>query len=200
MEDNIKIKVYKIVLLGDNYSGTTCLIRRYIYNEYDPNKYSHNTQFFEKKIISENGNKLSIQFWDIFNQQRYYSFNRIYINNSHGIIFTYDITNRASFENAIQRLNRIKEDFKEILVFALVGLKSDSFYGEVRVLEARKFAQDNDMLFYLTSAKKNIEVENCFNGIINEIIRKEEIENENKNLINLNNIKRERSSKKGCLK
>ena len=56
------------------------------------------------------------------------------------------------------------------------------------------------MLFYLTSAKENIDVENCFNGIINEIVRKDERENENKNIINLNKIKRQRPSKKGCLK
>ena len=199
MEDNIKRKMYKIVLLGDAYIGNTCLIRRYIYNEYDPDKYSYNTEFFDKTIISENGNEISIQFWDIFNRESYYSLNRIFINNSHGIILTYDSTKRRSFENAKQRIDRIKEDFKEILVLALVGLKSDSFY-EVREEEARKFAQDNNMLFYLTSAKLNINVENCFNGIINEIIRKEEIENENKNLIKLNNMKRERSNKKGCLK
>ena len=72
---------------------------------------------------------------------------------------------------------------------------------EVSEEEARKFAEDNNMLFYLTSAKENINVENCFNGIINEIIRKDEIENKNKKkIINLNNIKRKRPSKKGCLK
>ena len=201
MEDNIERKNYKIVLLGDNYIGTTCLIRRYIYNEYDPDKYSYNAQFFKKTIISENGIESSIQFWDLYNQERYYSFNKIYIKNSDGIILTYDITKRNSFESINDRLDRIKQDFEEILVYALVGLKIDSFMDEeVTKEEARKFAQDNNMLFYLTSAKENVGIENCFNGIINEIIRKKEIENENKNLINLNNMRRERPSKKGCLK
>ena len=201
MEDNIERKRYKIVLLGDNYIGTTCLIRRYIYNEYDPNKYSYTTQLYDKTIILENVKKFLFQFWDIYNQESYYSLNKLYIRNSHGIILTYDITKRRSFENINYRLNRIKEDFQGILLFALVGLKIDSFYDEeVREEEARKFAEDNNMLFYLTSAKENIDVENCFNGIINEIVRKDEIENENKNLINLNNIKRKRPSKKGCLK
>ena len=201
MENNIKRKTYKIVLWGDNYVGTTCLIRRYIYNEYDPDKYSYSTEFFNKQIISENGKEVSIQFWDIYNQERYYSLIRIYINKSHGVILTYDTTKRRSFESINYRLDRLKQDFKDILIFALVGLKMDSFYDEeVSEEEARQFAQNNNMLFYLTSAKDNIGIENCFNGIINEIIRKEEIENENKNLIYINNIKRERPSKKGCLK
>ena len=201
MENNIERKTYKIVLLGDNYVGTTCLIRRYIYNEYDPNKYSYTAQFFIKQIMSENGKKVSIQFWDLYNQDRYFSYNRNYLNKSHGIILTYDITKRRSFENIDWKLNRIKQEFEGILIFALVGLKMDSSSEEqVREEEARQYAQDNNMLFYLTSAKKNIGIENCFNGIINEIIRKDEINNENKNLINLNNIKRERPSKKGCLK
>ena len=37
MEDNIKRKTYKIVLIGDNYIGTSSLITRYIYNRYDSN-------------------------------------------------------------------------------------------------------------------------------------------------------------------
>ena len=201
MEDNINRKTFKIVLIGDNYIGTTSLIRRYIYNDYDPNKYSYTTQLYDKTIILENGKKFLFQFWDIYNQESYYSLNKLYIRNSHGIILTYDITKRRSFENINYRLDRIKEDFQGIFLFALVGLKIDSFYDEeVREEEARKFAEDNNMLFYLTSAKENIDVENCFNGIINEIVRKDEIENENKNLINLNNIKRKRPSKKGCLK
>ena len=201
MEDNINRKTFKIVLIGDNYIGTTSLIRRYIYNDYDPNKYSYTTQLYDKTIILENGKKLLFQFWDIYNQERYYSINKLYIRNSHGIILTYDITKRRSFGNINYRLDRIKEDFQGILLFALVGLKADLYEEEeVREEEARKFAEDNNMLFYLTSAKENIDVENCFNGIINEIVRKDEIENENKNLINLNNIKRKRPSKKGCLK
>ena len=184
MEDNIKRKTFKIILIGDNYIGTTCLIRRYIYNEYDPNKYSYTTQFFEKVIILENGKEVLFQFWDVYNQERYYSLNKLYIKNSHGIILTYDITKRSSFESINYRLDRIKQDFKEILLFALVGLKLDSFIDEeVREEEGRKFAEDNNMLFYLTSAKEYINIENCFNGIINEMIRKEEIEDENKNII-----------------
>jgi len=201
MENKLERKRYKIAVLGDNYIGTTSLIRRYIYNEYDPDKYSYSTQFFEKKIIKENGKEVLFRIYDIYNQERYYSINRFYIDKSQGIILTYDITKRRSFENINYWLDRIKEDYKGILVFALVGLKADSFYDEeVREEEARKFAQDNNMLFYLTSAKENIDVENCFNGIINEIFRKEEIENENKKLIKLDKIKRERPSKKGCLK
>ena len=51
MENNIERKTYKIILLGDNYIGTTCLIRRYIFNEYDPNKYSYSALFSKKNNI-----------------------------------------------------------------------------------------------------------------------------------------------------
>ena len=84
---------------------------------------------------------------------------------------------------------------------ALVGLKVDSFINEeVTEEEARKFAEDNNMLFYLTSAKEDLVVDECFNGVMNEIIRKDEIVNGKKGLINLNNIERERPCKRGCLK
>ena len=200
MENNIK-KNYKVILLGDNYNGTTCLLRRFIYHEYDPNKYSYYAYSIEKNIILENRKKVSFLFWDLYDHYNYYTLQKIYIKDSHGVMLTYDITKRSSFENAKDRLNRIKEDFNEILVFALVGLKCDSFLDEqVREEEARNFADDNNMMFYLTSAKDSINVDECFNGVMNEIIRKDAIVNGNKDLINLNNMKRERPSKKGCLK
>ena len=200
MEADIE-KNFKVVLLGDNYIGTTSLLRRFINHEYDPYKYSYNTYTSNKNIILENGKKISFQFWDIYNPERYYSLNQIYIRNSHGVMLTYDITKRSSFESVNYRLNNVRDNFKGILVIALVGLKIDSYLNEeVSEEEARYYAEDNNILFYLTSARDNIDVDNCFNGIMNEIIRKNEIINENKYLTNLNNIKRERPSKRGCLK
>ena len=70
MEDNNKRKRYKIVLLGDNYIGTTCLIRRYIYNEYDPSKYWNHNEFFEKKLYQKMEKKYLFNF-GIFTIQKY---------------------------------------------------------------------------------------------------------------------------------
>ncbi len=202
MED-IFIKNYKRILLGDNYIGTTSLLRRFIYHEYDPDKYSSCAYSIGKNITLENRKKVSFLFWDLYDHYNYYPLHKIYIKDSHGVMLTYDITKRISFESAKDRLNRIKEDFNEILVFALVGLKSDSYLDEeVREEEARNFADDNNMMFYLTSAKDSSYVDECFNGVMNEIIRKDAIVNGNEDLINLNNIERERErpSKRGCLK
>ena len=200
MEDNIE-KYYKVILLGDNYVGTTCLLNRFIYHEYNPDKYSYYIYSNEKRITLENRKEVSFLFWDLYNHHNNYPLQRLFIKDSHGVMLTYDTTKRSSFESANYRLNRIKEDFNEIPVLALVGLKVDSFINEeVTEEEARKFAEDNNMLFYLTSAKEDLVVDECFNGVMNEIIRKDEIVNGKKGLINLNNIERERPCKRGCLK
>ena len=41
MDDDIEKKVYKIILYGDNYAGTTSLLRQFIYHSFDQNFYAY---------------------------------------------------------------------------------------------------------------------------------------------------------------
>ena len=41
IDNNFEKKQYKIVLYGDNYVGTTSLLRKYIYGTFDPYFYTY---------------------------------------------------------------------------------------------------------------------------------------------------------------
>ena len=196
-ENEVEKDFFKIVLYGDNYVGTTSLLRRYIRNDFDPNYYSYSNYFEEKSKILQDGKKVILQIWDIYNYYRYESLNRIYFRGADGFMLTYDITKRETFENLRERLWTVKENTGEKIVIAIIACKSDLFMEEtVNPEEVRRFSQENDLLFYETSAQENYNVEECFNGLIDKIISNYQI-SDNKNNVNL---RKKRPGKRGCLK
>ena len=87
-------------------------------------------------------------------------------------ILTYDINNEASFTSIefwIQELKYKVEN--ENMILCLVGNKCDVSNDERRISTAqgKKFAQDNNMIFYETSAKTGEGVTNLFVTIANKV-------------------------------
>ena len=186
---------YKIVLYGDNYAGTTSLLRQYIYNSFDPDFYSYSNYYLDKKITLKNHTEVLVHFWDLFHSERYYSINKIFFKGANGFMLTYDTTKRRSFDTMKELLNRIL-DFEENIPIALVACKIDLFMEEeIRQREGENFAEENGLFFYETSAKENLNVYECFNDFINKIVPNNE--DKSNDIIN---IKNERPPKKGCLK
>jgi len=79
---------------------------------------------------------------------------------------------------------------------ALIGCKSDLYLHNMFIEEGKEFARNHNLYFYQLSAKENIGVDECFNDFIDRIIPKEE----NEKKIELNNLRRKRQPKRGCLK
>ena len=201
IENNIEKKYYTIVLYGDNLAGTTTLIRKYILGTYDPDYYIYQNTYFKKNIILDNQKETTIHFWDLYHLNAYESLNRIFIEKADGIMLTYDMTNRRSFDKMQDLLNSIQFYIRNDIPIALVSCKNDLFINEqIRREEGEDFAMRNNLLFYETSAKDNYNVDFCFNDFINRIIPKDEYENNNNDNNNKINIKKERLPKKGCLK
>ena len=110
-------------------------------------------------------------------------------------MLTYDISNRRTFERLGELLDQIIDYAKEGIFIALVACKTDlNLEEEIRSEEGEKFAEDNYLLFYETSAKNNVNVDFCFNDFINRIIIRNNEDNE------IINIKKERLPKRGCFK
>ena len=191
MDDDIEKKVYKIILYGDNYAGTTSLLRQFIYHSFDQNFYTYQNYFLEKSMTLDNEKQVIIQFWDIYHYHRYESINKIFFKQADGIMLTYDTSNRRTFEKLSELLDQIINYAKEDIPIALVACKTDLYLDEeVMSEEGEQFAENNYLIFYETSAKNNVNVDFCFNDFINIIIPKNEIIN----------IKKGRLPKRGCLK
>ena len=92
---NKEILSYKIVLLGDSSVGKSCIMERYLNNNFD--EYSEilmGASFGTTKDILVKQNKIRFEIWDTAGQERYKSLTPMYYRNATGAIVVYDITNK----------------------------------------------------------------------------------------------------------
>ena len=105
-----------------------------------------------------------IQIWDTAGQEAFRSITRTYYKSSTCAFIVYDITDKKSFENVLTWLNECRDMcYKDILI-CLIGNKID--LESKRVIsyeEGKNFAEENNLLFFETSAKDGTNIQECFN-------------------------------------
>jgi GTPase SAR1 family protein len=79
-----------------------------------------------------------------------------------GIVLTYSIDDRNSFQDIDNWVKQIKMHASSDVVKILVGNKCDSSKREVSYDEGKKLAEELGIQFYETSAKDNIDVTEMF--------------------------------------
>jgi small GTP-binding protein len=191
MTDNNLLKI-KIVFIGEPFVGKTCIINRYVDNNYKENPGSTiGSNYTSKKITIPDLNKeVILDIWDTAGQEVYRSFVKLFYKESKIAILVYDISDRKSFDELKKYwFNEIKEFSKDIII-GIAGNKSDLIdKEEVNEDEARKFAKEINASFRLTSALSNIGIEELFLELTKKYLeeKKEEI-NENKSLYEISYI------------
>jgi len=166
--------ILKIVIVGESGVGKTSLITQFIDNFFDEELQASTGASFNSKTLNfDNGKRVQLQLWDTAGQERYRSLTKNFFQNASAVTFIYDITNQSSFDEIKNYwFKEIKESAPESIVKALVANKYDLFdKEEVDEGEARKLAEENDTLFFLTSAKSSIGVKELFIGLVIKIMK-----------------------------
>ena len=161
--DNITCKV---VLVGDTGVGKTCIIQRYVNNDYSDTNESTVASTYTYKVVQYPEYKKSISFdiWDTAGQELYRAVAKnFYLNASIGIL-VYDIRRKQSFESIKNYwYEQLKESGEENMILGIAGNKCDLFEEEdVSEQEGRNFAKSIGAVFKLTSCKENIGVDELF--------------------------------------
>ena len=116
------------------------------------------------KNITIKNRIVKIQIWDTAGQEAFRSITRTYYKSSTCAFIVYDISDKKSFDNIVTWLNECRDMcYKDILI-CLIGNKSD-LEGK-RVIsyeEGKNFADENNLLFFETSAKNGSNIQECFN-------------------------------------
>ena len=173
MDEQTGNESLKIVIVGEAGVGKTSIISQFIDKFFDDELQASTGASFSAKILSfDNGKSVKIELWDTAGQERYRSLTKIFFQNSSAVAFVYDITRLNSFDEIKNYwLKQIKESAPNNIIKALVANKYDLIDKEqVDEEEARKLAEDNDCLFYLTSAKKSVGVKELFCGLVIKIM------------------------------
>jgi len=162
----------KIILLGEYSSGKTSLIVRKNENVFS-NSYMSTigVDFFSFKTFI-NENPIIVHVWDTAGEEKFRFIITSYFNGAHGALLVFDITNRNTFDRLdywLEQLERGSNDFKGKIV--VVGAKSDlKSRREVSYEEAEEYCKTNNLPYLECSAKDNINVDNAFTLLLEEIV------------------------------
>jgi small GTP-binding protein len=171
--NEIKMKIIRLALLGDSAVGKTSIISTLL--GYDFNEDFISTIGWDKRkktIKLDNGKDIELSIWDTAGQERFHSIALKVIRKAQGIIVVFDITKRETFESVVNWLEIIKENFNEVTI-VLFGNKCDcESERKVTTEEATEFAKKKNIAYFETSAKKNINIEDGFSKIANDIFKK----------------------------
>ena len=153
--------------------GKSNILSRFTLGKFNPDHEITIGCEFLTKNLSVKDRTVRIQIWDTAGQEAFRSITRAYYKNSTCAFIVYDISDRKTFDNVKSWLNECKEMcYKDILI-CLIGNKCD--LDTKRVIsneEGKKFAEDNNLLFFETSAKNGTNIQEVFNETVTIIIDK----------------------------
>ncbi|XP_062508130.1 uncharacterized protein LOC134184452 isoform X2 [Corticium candelabrum] len=124
----------KVVLVGDCSVGKTCLLFRFVSNEFMSASYISTVGVDMKiKDIDVNGTKIRLQIWDTAGQERFRSLTHSYFRGANGLILVYDLMNPETFHSVRHYMSSVKSEADEEVILMLLGNKSDVPNKEKRV-------------------------------------------------------------------
>ena len=172
--------ILKILLVGDSGVGKSNISTRYCNDEWYPQETHTIGIDFNIKSLKIEQRLIRLQIWDISGRDCYNWIIAPYCRVGHGIIMTYDITNRRSFERIDNHWNGLINQYgKENMMHKLLmGNKLDLIYdgsdGQqiVSTEDAKKLASKLNVVdFVQVSAKLGTNIDAAFNDFVKHILR-----------------------------
>ena len=198
-DEKIKRKVIRLSIIGDSRTGKTSIINRYLGQEFSIDMIS-NIGIDKQEVIRKmkDGNEMKIIIWDTAGQERFHSISSGTIKNSQGIIVCFALNDRNSFDNVLTWLQDVREISSKIPI-VLFGNKCDLIdERKVTEKEAKEFANDNEIIYFETSAKENINIKEGFEKISEDAYVKALADEEAKIELSKKNDKKNNNKKKFC--
>jgi len=154
---------FKLVLLGDSAVGKSCLVVRFVRDEFFEFQEPTIGAAFLTQTVSLDDCTVKFEIWDTAGQERYRSLAPMYYRGAAAAIVVYDITKKDSFNGAKSWVKELQRRGDPNVVIALAGNKCDmDSKRKVQTEEAQQYAQENEIIFMETSAKTAHNVRNLF--------------------------------------
>merc|ERR1719229_867790 len=154
---------FKLVLLGDAAVGKSCLVVRFVRDEFFDFQEPTIGAAFLTQTVSLDDVTVKFEIWDTAGQERYRSLPPMYYRGAAAAVVVYDITSESSFHKAKSWVRELQRKGDPNVVIALAGNKADlEEKRQVSTEEARRYADENNMIFLETSAKTAENVKDLF--------------------------------------
>ena len=173
--DRQKMKV-KICLVGEGAVGKTCLIRRFIQDQFDDRYISTLGAKVSKKEIKVDGPNggmdVDMTIWDIMGQKGFRELlKKAYFYGARGILAVCDVTRKKTLEDLDDWIEGVYSVTGKIPIEFLgnkIDLKDQVQISEDDMVQA---ARAYDSPFHFTSAKAGVNVENAFQSLAERVAK-----------------------------
>ena len=116
---------------------------------------------FGAKNVEIDNKIFRVQIWDTAGQENFRSITRAYYKNSVCALIVYDINNEDTFDSVQSWIQECKLQTPKTVTMVLVGNKCD-LECKVDRNKAKEIAEENNMLYFETSAKTGKGVDELF--------------------------------------
>lgn len=114
-----------------------------------------------------------MEIWDTAGQERYRSLVKFFYKNAKGALLVFDLGDRESFHNLDFWLKSVKTNSDKDLAIFIIGNKCDrNEQRQVKETEIKEFCKINEVQFFETSAKENIQISFVFEELAKKIKEK----------------------------
>ena len=169
---NPEIPKFKLIFLGDQSVGKSCIMNRFMNDTFTEEYQATIGLDFQSKNVQIDNQDIHLLLYDTAGQEKFRSLIPMYTRDANIILLVYDITSKDSFTHIPEWIKDLTNIKMEEVIFALVGNKNDLDENRaVTIEEGQKFAQEHDFIFQETSAKTGDGFSELFYKSIFEKIR-----------------------------
>ncbi|GBG32223.1 Ras-related protein Rab-18 [Hondaea fermentalgiana] len=166
--------LFKLLLIGDSGVGKSSILLQFTDGTFAADQNATCGVDFKVKMLQQGGKTIKATIWDTAGQERFRTLTSSYYRGAQGIILTYDVTRRDTFEHVNQWLEEVGKytpgGTKDVIL-VLVGNKVDlEEQRRVSTREGEAWARQRGMLFIETSAKTKLGVKQVFQELVQKIL------------------------------
>jgi small GTP-binding protein len=199
MNTKIKRTKFNVSLLGESTVGKTSMIQKYLGNSIKASSLATIGIDNITDKVKFDGQDYIFKIYDTAGQEKYRSLTTSIIKVNEGFLLVFAVNNQNSYDRINYWINELadKVTLADKVIY-LVGNKIDEHEPE-RVIDykvAAKFAEDNDMKYFETSAKTGEGIKEVFKSLYEEVYNK----NKSKIPTNVKLVQEPKKKGGGCCK
>ena len=186
-----------IVILGDRYSGKSCIVQRYVYERFWENHTLLLGPVYEIKFAEIYNKKVKLKIYDRPNTSgRFGALSKKWFNIMDGAIIVYDFYYSDTLDNLKKQIEEIKLNAVLDTQIILFANRFDSEKNLEEEEKVKKLADEYGIKHIEVSAKTGYNINEGFNSLVNDMITASE--NPKGNNIMLENTDDKNNKRKKC--